>query len=96
MRVSHRSLVFVALLAMAAMIFAACAAPVAAPAAPAAESDTAGEAAAGEAMAPADFQIGLVTDVGRINDRSFNQSAWDGVVQAARGDGSVGGQHQVY
>jgi basic membrane protein A len=30
-----------------------------------------------------DFKIGLVTDVGRINDRSFNQSAWEGVVAAA-------------
>jgi basic membrane protein A len=27
--------------------------------------------------------IGLVTDVGSINDRSFNQSAWEGVQQAA-------------
>jgi basic membrane protein A len=25
------------------------------------------------------LQVGLVTDVGRINDRSFNQSAWEGV-----------------
>ncbi len=30
------------------------------------------------------FKIGLVTDVGRINDRSFNQSAWEGVVAAAK------------
>jgi basic membrane protein A len=30
-----------------------------------------------------EFKIGLVTDVGRINDRSFNQSAWEGVVAAA-------------
>lgn len=30
-----------------------------------------------------EFKIGLVTDVGRINDRSFNQSAWEGVLQAA-------------
>lgn len=29
------------------------------------------------------FQVGLVTDVGRVNDRSFNQSAWEGVQQAA-------------
>jgi len=29
-----------------------------------------------------DFKVGLVTDVGRINDRSFNQSAWDGVKMA--------------
>ncbi len=28
------------------------------------------------------FQIGLVTDVGRVSDRSFNQSAWEGVLQA--------------
>ncbi len=28
------------------------------------------------------FKIGLVTDVGRVSDRSFNQSAWEGV-QAA-------------
>ncbi len=29
-----------------------------------------------------DFKVGLVTDVGRINDRSFNQSAWEGVQKA--------------
>jgi len=30
------------------------------------------------------FKVGLVTDVGRVNDRSFNQSAWDGVQEAAK------------
>jgi basic membrane protein A len=30
-----------------------------------------------------EFKVGLVTDVGRINDRSFNQSAWEGVKMAA-------------
>jgi len=30
------------------------------------------------------FKIGLVTDVGRVNDRSFNQSAWEGVQAAAK------------
>ena len=34
--------------------------------------------------APEGFKIGLVTDVGRINDRSFNQSAWEGVKLAAQ------------
>ncbi|MEZ4715510.1 MAG: BMP family ABC transporter substrate-binding protein [Caldilineaceae bacterium] len=29
-----------------------------------------------------DLKIGLVTDVGRVNDRSFNQSAWEGVRSA--------------
>jgi basic membrane protein A len=76
MRVSHRSFFVIALLAIAAMLFAACAAP----AAPTAEAPAAeGDASAGAS----DFQIGLVTDVGRINDRSFNQSAWEGVQQAA-------------
>ena len=29
-------------------------------------------------------KIGLVTDVGGVNDKSFNQSAWDGVQKAAK------------
>jgi basic membrane protein A len=65
---------------VAVLALAGCVAP-AAPAAPAG-----GEAAAPEeATAPeaGTFRIGLVTDVGRVNDRSFNQSAWEGVEQAA-------------
>lgn len=31
---------------------------------------------------PEIFCVGLVTDIGKINDRSFNQSAWKGVQQA--------------
>ena len=31
---------------------------------------------------PEVFCVGLVTDIGKINDRSFNQSAWKGVQQA--------------
>jgi basic membrane protein A and related proteins len=30
------------------------------------------------------FCVGLVTDIGKVNDRSFNQSAWRGVEQAAK------------
>ena len=29
------------------------------------------------------FKIGLVTDVGKVDDKSFNQSAWEGAQQAA-------------
>lgn len=47
---------------------------------------------AGPACAPATidcaskeiFCIGLVTDVGKINDKAFNQSAWEGVQQAQK------------
>lgn len=42
--------------------------------APAAEGDCASEEV---------FCVGLVTDVGEIDDKSFNQSAWEGVQQAA-------------
>ena len=28
------------------------------------------------------LKIGLVTDVGRLNDKSFNQSSWEGVQKA--------------
>lgn len=30
------------------------------------------------------YEIGLVTDVGTINDKSFNQGAWEGVVKYAK------------
>lgn len=46
----------------------------------AAEEDAGEEAAAGETQP---IKVGLITDVGRVNDRSFNQSAWEGVQAAA-------------
>ncbi len=33
---------------------------------------------------PEVFCIGLVTDVGKVDDKSFNQSAWEGAQQAAK------------
>ncbi len=30
------------------------------------------------------IKVGLVTDVGGVNDKSFNQSAWAGVTMAAK------------
>ena len=98
----------VAVLLTFAMLFAACTAPVAAPAAQApageaAATDAATEAAAeATAEAPAaaapaaDIKIGLVTDVGRVNDRSFNQSAWEGVRQAGTALGLTEGDTFKY
>ncbi|MFC1960057.1 ABC transporter substrate-binding protein [Chloroflexota bacterium] len=48
------------------------------------------EAAEEEVMAPA-LRIGLVTDVGEVDDKSFNQSAWEGVQAAAE---MTGGEAQ--
>jgi basic membrane protein A len=41
------------------------------------------EAAAGDCASEDVLCIGLVTDVGEVDDKSFNQSAWEGVQQAA-------------
>ena len=35
------------------------------------------------------FCVGLVTDIGKISDRSFNQSAWEGVQQAGKELGAL-------
>lgn len=89
---NKRFAVIVSMLLALAMVLSACTAMPAAPAQPAADSG-----ASGEAAAPAsDIKIGLVTDVGRVNDRSFNQSAWEGVVQAATALGLTEGEGYKY
>lgn len=49
------------------------------------------EEAAGEADCAAEevLCIGLVTDVGEVDDKSFNQSAWEGAQQAAEALGAA-------
>jgi basic membrane protein A len=39
-------------------------------------------AAGGDCTDAETFCVGLVTDVGKVNDKSFNQSAWEGVQRA--------------
>lgn len=87
-----RFAIVVSLLLVFTLLLSACTAPVAAPAAPAPAS-SGGEAAPAPAAA---IKIGLVTDVGRVNDRSFNQSAWDGVVQAGTALGLTEGEGFKY
>ncbi len=77
----QKLLVLLSVLLVLAMALTACPAP--APAvAPAVEAPAAAVEAPA-APAAAAFKVGLVTDVGRVNDRSFNQSAWEGVTQFA-------------
>ncbi len=47
------------------------------------EAETEGEAEA-ESPDAEDFKIGLVTDVGGVNDGSFNQSSWEGLQRAEK------------
>lgn len=78
MRKTNRLFTLFSLLIAMALLAAACVAPVAP--GEGGESADAGDAPAAEMTA--NVKIGLVTDVGRVNDRSFNQSAWEGVLQA--------------
>jgi basic membrane protein A len=75
------------------LLVAACVAPAAPGSAPAAAPTTA-PAEAGAAATI--IKIGLVTDVGRVNDRSFNQSAWAGVQQAGEALGLTEGEGFKY
>ncbi len=58
----------------------------ASPAAKPAASPAASPAGSPAAGAPSGkrLRIGLVTDVGKVDDKSFNQSAWEGVQRAQR------------
>jgi len=58
---------------------ASSASPAASPAAAPASSPAASPAASGRTL-----KVGLVTDVGKVDDKSFNQSAWEGVQRAQR------------
>lgn len=80
---------------LAALLLAACgdATNTAAPAATTAAATTAAAAATTAAPAAATtaaaaggkkLKVGLVTDIGRINDKSFNESTWNGVQQAQK------------
>ena len=76
----------VVLMVVAGLLMSACApaaTPAPAPAAPAAPAQPAQPAAPAAPAAKA-FKVGLVTDVGKVDDKSFNQSAWEGVQQAVK------------
>lgn len=92
MRKMKRQFGIIGLLLVISLLGVACVAP----AAPAGTGEAqATEAPAAEAPAEggaATVKVGLVTDVGRINDRSFNQSAWEGVLQACSALGLVEGE----
>jgi len=53
------------------------------------------EKAAPAADKPA-FKVGLVTDIGGIDDKSFNQSTWEGIVRFGEENGLVKGTDYKY
>ncbi|HMN26655.1 MAG TPA: BMP family ABC transporter substrate-binding protein [Caldilineaceae bacterium] len=97
----NRPLNLLALL-LALVFLVACAVPAApptgggVPAETTAPSETTTPAEETAPAALTDIRIGLVTDVGRVNDRSFNQSAWEGVKQAGEALGLTEGEGYKY
>lgn len=51
--------------------------------------ESTGETEEADCTAEGTLCIGLVTDVGRVDDKSFNQSAWEGAQQAAEALGAA-------
>ena len=80
---SKKFVLVISLIIAASMMLAAC---TQAPAAPAAPAEPAAPAAPTEAdCGKAEVMcIGLVTDVGEVDDKSFNQSSWEGVVAGGK------------
>ncbi|HEX9114878.1 MAG TPA: BMP family ABC transporter substrate-binding protein [Anaerolineae bacterium] len=81
----NRTFIALSLLVALAMLLGACAAPAATPA-PAAQPQA---SAAASSSGGKTLKVGLVTDTGGVNDKSFNQSAWAGVQKAIKDLGGV-------
>jgi basic membrane protein A len=80
-----------ALLMVAVMVLTACGTPATTPPAPtqppatqppATEAPTATQPPATATQPPVKFRVGFVTDTGGIDDKSFNQTQWEGVLRA--------------
>jgi basic membrane protein A and related proteins len=75
--------ILLAVLLILGLVLAACGGTTSAPAEESA-AEAPAEEASGDCADEAVFCVGLVTDVGEIDDKSFNQSAWEGVQMAEK------------
>ena len=75
-----KKLISIVLVAAMALSMVACGgASSSAPASTGASSEAASTAASGEATSGKEITVGMITDVGGVNDRSFNQTSWEGL-----------------
>jgi basic membrane protein A len=84
----HRRLSAVAAFSVAALVLAACGSDTTAEEEVVVETTTEEVASApapgeGDCPGPDAFCVGLVTDTGKVDDKSFNQSAWEGALEGA-------------
>jgi basic membrane protein A and related proteins len=94
--VKHSALIAAAAAAAASLVIAACGSSSSSAPATATTSNTAAASSApaapsstGSTAAAASFLGCMVTDTGGINDKSFNQSAWQGMQEAAAANPNV-------
>jgi basic membrane protein A and related proteins len=84
--------IILTLLVIGSMLFTACTPNAEEPTEMATEEqaeEAPAEATEEDCPTDAVFCVGLVTDVGEVDDKSFNQSAWEGVQQAANDLGGI-------
>lgn len=81
----HRKWGLAAAAAAAALVLAACGGGGGSSSSESASS--AGGGGEGDCPGADAFCIGLVTDTGKVDDKSFNQSAWEGALEAAQASG---------
>lgn len=80
----HRKWGLAAAAAAAALVLAACGGS---GGGSASSSSAGGGGGEGDCPGADAFCIGLVTDTGKVDDKSFNQSAWEGALEAAQASG---------
>ena len=75
-----KKLISIVLVAAMALSMVACGgATSSAPASTGASSEAASTAASGEETSGKELSVGMITDVGGVNERSFTQTSWDGL-----------------
>jgi basic membrane protein A len=85
--VKHTALITAAAAATASVLLAACGSSTSS--APSSSSSSPSSAAGGAGSTTGKFVGCMVTDTGGINDKSFNQSAWEGMQEAAAANSSI-------
>ena len=73
-----KKLISIVLVAAMALSMVACGGASSTPASTG-TSEAASTAASGEATSGKEITVGMITDVGGVNDRSFNQTSWEGL-----------------
>ena len=80
----HRKFAMAAVAAASALVLAACGGS---GGGSSSSSSSGGGGGQGDCPGADAFCIGLVTDTGKVDDKSFNQSAWEGALEAAASTG---------